>query len=199
MNWSDTQVLKQALDKIKHRAAKGRGLPNGWKANGPGHMVKGSLFDCSRNLFERLLKTYFSQLYVGWNPFKNEGQGCWEVWQKPSFKTATKRVESKDYTIFTLDYQPNDFEHHVYDLPYLTPKFIDRLREMDMWENKNFAKNLDYQLEEDQQDLDRKEQEDIKYAVRHHKDLFRQLKALAQDGYNPFWFFSDHRQGNGQV
>lgn len=206
MKWSDNQVYNLACEKAKIKTEKHGRLPEGWAGSGPGFVVRGSLHDCSRVYFERLLKTYFRELYVGWNPFKNNGNGTWEVWQRPLTKTAVIQAECRDYTIWELRDRPTevnyavyDMEYHVYDLPYLTPTFIDKLREMDTWENKRFFEDADDQQDELEDKYDRMEEESIKYAVRHHKSLFRKLKQYAQDGYNPFWFFSDKRQGDGQV
>jgi len=149
---------------------------------GPGHTRKGSIFDCDRKSFEKALTNYWDRLYVGWNPYKNEGNGCWEVWQKPIKKEDT-----------------SDFEHWVADLPYLTLAFIKRLKEMDAWENKNIVKDIDDKYEDEQLKLTKEEEDNIRYVVRHNKSLFKRLKVLAQDGYNPLWFFSDKRQGDGQV
>lgn len=154
---------------------------------GDGHIITGSIFDCNRSYFERLLKAYWDRLFLGWNPYKKDGRGCWEVWQEP--------IRKGD-----LD----DMEHWVADLDYLTPAFIDELRRMDSWEHKkntgySMAKTMDDAYEEYEAEIQRKEDESIKYAVRHNKRLFGQLKGLAQDGYNPLWFFSDKKQGNGQA
>lgn len=199
MRWSDDQVYRQACEKADIKFEKHGRLPTGWANSGPGFITRGSIFDCDRKYFERVLKTYFRELYVGWNPFKNNGAGVWEVWQKPFTKTAVKEAECRDYTLFELRDKPNDFEHHVYDLPYLTPTFIDKLREMDTWEQKRFFEAADDRQDDLEDKYDKMEEESIKYAVRHHKSLFRKLKQFAQEGYNPFWFFSDKRQGNGLV
>jgi hypothetical protein len=65
---------------------------------------------------------------------------------------------------------------------------------MDMWSNKQFISQMDDKLEDDQDKLNKAENDSIKYAVKHYKQEFRQLKGLAQDGYNPFWFFSDNKE-----
>lgn len=154
---------------------------------GIGHVVIGSIHDCNKKSFEKALKTYWDRLFVGWNPYKNDGNGCWEVWQKPLHKA-----------------QLSNFEHWVADLPFLRMDFIDDLRRMDDWEyKKNVGRSrvddmdrayVDYEI-----GLDKQEDELIKYAVRHNKSAFGKLKGLAQDGINPFWFLSDKKQGNGIV
>lgn len=193
----DRKVRDQAIR--RHREKEFRQKRQIPVPNGPGWTSVGSIFDCSRVEFEKKLKSYFSDLYVGWNPLKRDGLGCWEIWQKPSKLTAVKQGNFGDGILYLLELCPNDFEHHVYDLPYLTYAFIDKLREMDMWENKQFLEQMDENDDIEYERQEKKEADAIKYAVRHNKSLFKKLKELAQDGYNPFWFFSDKRQGNGQV
>lgn len=172
----------------------------------------GSIFDCNRSSFERVLRDYSSDLYVGWNPLKNNGLGCWEIWHRPSRKTAVEIIGASGFNeprieqgkilqdnLHVLEYRPNDFEHHVYDLPFLTYSFVNRLREMDMWETKQFAKKADEKLDDDQDKLDKVEEDNIKYVAKHNKDLFKKMHEAVKGGINPFWFFSDKRQGNGQV
>lgn len=154
---------------------------------GIGHIVTGSIHDCNRAYFERLLKQYWDRLFLGWNPYKKEGKGCWEVWQEPINKGEL-----------------HDMEHWVADLEYLTPKFIDELRRMDSWEHKkqtglSLVDTMDRKFDDYEDVIQKKEDESIKYAIKHNKKLFRQLKDLAQEGYNPFWFFSDKKQGSGQI
>lgn len=174
--------VKQALLKAMRTKQPVKGL-----VHGIGCCVTGSVFDIDRKAFERALKAYWSKLFLGWNPYKNEGRGCWEVWQEPN-----KRQEL------------NDMEHWVADLPYLRWDFIQDLRRMDSWEHraatgKQLWETMDDNYDEYDAELTRQEQDSIRYAVRHNKSVFGKLKDLAQDGYNPLWFFSDNRQGNGEV
>jgi hypothetical protein len=206
MKWSNDQVYRLACEKAAIKMEKHDRLPDGWSNTGIGFVVRGSIFDCDQKYFDRVLKTYFKELYFGWNPFKNNGQGVWEVWQRPLTKTAVLQAECKSYSIVELrdlptkdNYAVYDMSYHVYDLPYLTPEFVNKLREMDAWENQRFFQDADDEQDEMEARNDRAEEESIKYAVRHHKSLFGKLKQYAQDGYNPFWFFSDKRQGDGQV
>lgn len=199
MKWSDKQVLKQATQKLHRKMQMAGRPPSGWAIHGPGHANKGSIFDCNREYFERALKTYFSELYLGWNPYKNEGRGVWEVWQMPVRRKMVYQGRIDGVPLYTAEIEPNDFEHHVYDLPYLTVAFIDKLREMDSWLVKDYFRQADYKQWDQEDKEDKIEEDNIKYVVRHNKDLFGKLKGLAQDGFNPFWFFSDKRQGDGQV
>lgn len=196
---SDKQVLSQARKKLHDKICKSGRPPPGWAVNGPGHTAKGSMYDCNRGYFERVLKSYYSELYLGWNPYKNYGHGVWEVWQKPVRQTKVYQGRIDGVPLYSFISEPNDMEHHVYDLPFLTISFISKLKEMDSWEQKRFFEEADDKQDDQEAKEDKIFDESIKYAVRHNKSAFRQLKQLAQDGYNPFWFFSDKRQGDGQV
>lgn len=149
---------------------------------GIGLIIKGSIFDCNRDHFERVLTACWDRLFVGWNPYKLEGRGCWEVWQRP-----IKRTEL------------NDMEHWVADLPFLRLNFIEDLRRMDAWEHqKSEGRSLVVDADQAHSDwedkIEKQETESIQYAVKHNKSLFRKLKGLAADGYNPLWFFSDKKE-----
>lgn len=174
--------VKQALLKAIRTKRPEPDLPHG-----PGLAVKGSIMDCDRRLFETMLKTYWDRLFVGWNPFKMNGRGCWEVWQRPIAKSEL-----------------NDMEHWVADLPFLRLDFVKELQRMDAWEyEKNHGRTLNEDMDESydkwEEKLEKQEDESIRYAVRHNKSLFGKLKGLAQDGYNPLWFFSDKAQGRGEA
>lgn len=185
MNKNDKIVrdhhVKQALLKAI-RTQRECTLPHGL-----GNIRVGSLFDCNRQDFEKLLTSYWDRLFVGWNPFKAEGRGCWQVWQRPIAKAEL-----------------NDMEHWVADIPYLTPKFITRLKEMDSWEHRaktglSLVESADRKNDEWTELAEKKEDELIHNAVKDHKSQFNKLKGLAQDGYNPFWFLSDKAQGKGEA
>ncbi len=159
---------------------------------GDGNVIVGSIFDCNRGHFERLLRAYWDKLYLGWNPLKNDGRGCWEVWQQPTKKTPVLRYydESEGIKIYTAEYLPNDYEHWVADLPYLTYSFIEKLRIMDSWENKQLISDHDYDQSKWQQKLDDDEEENIKYVVKHNRQAFRDLLDYTQSGYDPLQFFT---------
>lgn len=159
---------------------------------GDGNTITGSIFDCNRKHFEKTLRDYSDRLYVGWNPLKNEGNGCWEVWHRPSKKTPVLRYydEITGFKIYTTEYLPNDFEHWVADLPYLTYSFIGKLREMDAWDNKQLLQNADDAVDEHRIKMEKAEEENIKYVVKHNKELFRDLLDYTQQGFNPLQFFN---------
>lgn len=159
---------------------------------GPGNTSVGSIHDCNRKHFERALRACWDKLYVGWNPYKNEGRGCWEVWQRPSKKTPVLRYHNEvtGEKIYTLDFLPNDFEHWVADLDYLSYDFIGKLKEMDSWENRNLVAQHDQSLEDYNQKQQKKEDDNIKYVVRHNRQQFRDLLDYTQQGFDPLQFFT---------
>lgn len=157
---------------------------------GPGNTVTGSIHDCNRKHFERVLKAYWDKLYVGWNPYKNDGIGCWEVWQQPSKKTPVLRYEDDSMSLWTMEYKPSDYEHWVADIPYLSYSFIYKLKAMDAWENKHLTQQADDQLDEYHEKRQKAEDDNIKYVVKHNKSLFRDLLDYTQQGYDPMQFFT---------
>lgn len=187
---SDKIILDQAI--LRHQEREYRQKREISFHNGPGWISVGSVFDCNRKSFERALRDYSDRLYVGWNPFKREGRGCWEVWHRPSQKTPVLRYydEITGIKIATLEYLPNDFEHWVADLEYLSYDFIGKLRKMDAWENKQLISGQDDLYEEERAKAEKAEDEHIKYVVKHNKQAFRDLLDYTQSGYNPLDFFT---------
>lgn len=149
-----------------------------------GNITKGTLHDCNRKAFERSIRAYDSKLIVGWNPLKRDGLGVWEVWRLPEHKPVSEM---------------SDFEHWVADLPYLSYGFIEKLKSMDSWANKHQVVDSEQAAEDYESALNKHEEELVKYAVKHNKRAFREMAGHVKQGINPFWFFSDKRQGDGQV
>lgn len=187
MKIQDRKVKEQAIKREYDRAARQKREPK--FIQGYGHLVVGSIFDCNRNSFERALRAYWDKLYVGWNPYKKEGRGCWEVWQKPSKQVAKIAYEGEDFHILMLEEEPSDYEHWVADLDYLSYDFIQKLREMDSWENKQLVANHDDAYEAYFDKLEQEEEDNIKYVVRHNKQAFRDLLEYTKSGFNPLDFF----------
>lgn len=185
----DLLVKNQAILRNKEREFKQKReikLPQG-----PGSISVGTIYDCNRNHFERLLKAYWDKLYVGWNPFKSEGLGCWEIWQRPLKKTPVLQYhdEITGDKIYTLEYRSSDYEHWVADLPHLSYAFIEKLKKMDSWENKNQVSDHDYEHAKYQDKLEAQENENIRNVVKDNKKHFRDLLDYVQSGYDPVQFF----------
>lgn len=190
MTKTDRIVRKMALERelaLAERRKRPISLPRG-----PGNTCIGSVHDCSRTGFERALRAYWDKLFVGWNPYKNEGRGCWEVWQYPSKKTAVLRYddEKTNTKIYTLESVFSDYLHWVADLDYLSYSFIKKLREMDAWENKQLISGHDDKYEEHFQKLEKEEDENIKYVVKHNRTAFKDLLEYTQAGFDPLQFFT---------
>ncbi len=187
---SDQQIKAQAI--LRNEEQQARRKKEYTPIRGEGNTVIGSIHDCSRVGFEKALRAYWDKLYVGWNPFKQEGRGCWEVWQRPSKKTPILRYHNEETgeKVYTLEYLPNDFEHWVADLEYLSYDFIGKLRSMDSWTNKNLTLEHDNKYDEARQKADKAEDDNIKYVVRHNKKVFRDLLDYTQAGFDPLQFFT---------
>lgn len=179
----DQAILR--LQELSVRRKKDYKVPQG-----TGNTVTGTIFDCNRKKFEQMLKAYSDRLYIGWNPFKNEGLGCWELWHRPSVKTPTVAYDDGQLAIITMDYKPNDFEHWVDDLTYLSYNYIKKLSEMDAWNNKQLIQQTDEQIDAAQQKVEKEEADNIKYVVRHNKQAFRDLLDYTQAGFDPLQFFN---------
>jgi hypothetical protein len=93
-------------------------------------------------------------------------------------------------TIITSEYESSDFEHWVADLDFLSYDFIKRLREMDGWENKQLIAQHDEKYEQHFIDLEKQEDDNIKYIVKNNKQVFRDLLDYTQSGFNPLDFFN---------
>ncbi len=122
---------------------------------------------------------------------KNEGRGCWEVWQTPSKKTPILAYHDKNsgLKIWKTEYRPSDFEHWVADLDYLHYGFIEKLKKMDSWENKQLIADHDDKYEAHQEKVERDEDENIRQVVKENKKHFRDLLDYVQSGYEPTQFF----------
>ncbi len=172
MKKSDYIVRKQAIKRELEMADRRKREPS--FPNGLGNTVTGTIYDCNRASFERALKAYWDKLYVGWNPFKKDGYGCWEVWQQPTQKTPVLRYLDKktDTKIYTLEFVLSDYLHWVADLDYLDMAFIGKLRSMDAWEDKQLTAKHDDAYIQHEIDLEKQEDENIKYVVKHNKQVF---------------------------
>lgn len=159
-----------------------------------GNTVQGNLFDCSKRLFIRDLKNYDKELYLKWNPKKLDGLGIWEVWRNPTKKTAIDHGEFMGGRLYTLEYKPNNFEHHVKDLDFLSYDFMNDLRKMDMWADKHYLDKLDNAYDDIEEKAELAEEESIKYAIKHNKKLFKEMHEYTKSGINPLDFFRDGRK-----
>lgn len=186
-----------------------------------GGLCKGHVLDVSEKPFVQRLKDYDAQLYVKWNPKKLRGWGCWEIRRKPEEKTAkySQRhellptgfmkygvqgdvYEFNGFTIVYPKYHELDLINHVLDVAFLNYSVIDKLKKMDMWNQKNMGykgKNFNKEAEYlEAKHLDKIEDEALKeldYGMKQHKAEIRDFKEYVASGNNPYKL-ADHWMTN---
>lgn len=153
-----------------------------------GHIVIGHVLDCNKKHLEKALKDYDRQLYLKWNPDKDSGRGLWEVRRKPDHMTAVPKWEYGDIIVFELQYVENDLVHHVMDVPYLNYQILTRIREMDAWNTKNWAAELDYRADKARDKAFDENRENLRYAIKQHRRAFEDLREHIRSGKNPAEF-----------
>jgi hypothetical protein len=154
--------------------------------HGPiGKVVKGHVLDVSVGPFVRALQDYDKQLYVTWNPNKLRGWGCWEIRRRPNTPCAVYQGSHEGMSFYKLMYVESDLTHHVLDAAFLNYDAIRRIKEMDTWGNKNWIDSFEQREEEAREQVRRKANEELKYAIRHNKSLARDLREAARSGIHP--------------
>lgn len=173
-----------------------------------GNTIIGHVLDCSQKPFLEALKLYDPLLYFKWNPKKCAGYGCWEIRRKPEEKTAkTSRsietprgkvttqgdvYEFDGYTITWPKYHEVNLTHHILDLAYLNYNAIEKLKKMDMWEQrdvgykgKNLTSVLDYNEAKNLERIDEKAASEKAYGLKQIRKEIRYYKDLINSGGNP--------------
>lgn len=148
-----------------------------------GKLIVGTVHDCNKKDLERMLKQYDRMLYLRWNPTKNNGVGCWELRRMPEKLTAVPRWQIGDQIVFDLQRVETDMVNHVMDMPCLSYRVLDRLREMDTWQQHgSFVDNLEYRENKAREKALEKNREDLRYAVKQYRRAFADLKEEARSG-----------------
>jgi hypothetical protein len=156
-----------------------------------GRVVRGSVFDCNKKTLERLLKNYDSQLYLKWNTEKRGGRGIWELRRLPDAKKPVyKGVWIDGNPISALEYVESDMIHHVFDLPSLSYRVLDRLYAADTFRTKKWVDTFEYEEERSQIKLEADARNELAYNLRHHKKELDILREAARSGINPAHFFA---------
>ena len=154
-----------------------------------GNTIHGHVLDCGRAPLEARMREYDAQLYITWNPRKLRGWGCWEVRRRPEFKSVKEVCIYGGNTYVVLDYKESGFENHIFDVPYLNYKILDRLSEIDTWKKsykaKNFGQDLDAWEQNREAQIRAKAEEERAYAIKQHKSLIRDLMDYVNEGGNP--------------
>lgn len=159
---------------------------------GLGNSVKGSVFDCNRKSFERLLKEEDPNLFLVWNPTKNSGFGCWQIWINPLQKSLVHKADYEGNSISSIEYRFIPVEHHIMDLPVLDYSVIEKLKK-----SRVTVEDIMYQDYEARRKLQKEKDsylDDRKHAIKQTKQYWKAFKDHVQSGYNPMWFFDQHRK-----
>ena len=158
--------------------------------NRTGHVIKGNTLDCNKKHLERALRDYDRQLYLKWNPDKNDGNGMWELRRRPNEKTAVPKWELNGQIAFELEYVEQDTVNHVLDLPVLNYAILTRLREMDAWAVKDWVKKFDEASVAARDKAFAENKADLKYAISQYKRAFSDLRDEIKSGRNPADFLA---------
>lgn len=159
-----------------------------------GNIIKGHVLDCTQKPFEEALRLYDPQLYVKWNPKKLRKHGCWEIRRKPDEKTLRPGdiYEFEGYTISWPKYHEIDIVNHVLDIGYLNYNAIEKLKSMDMWEQKdmghkgkNLTKVLEYNEAKYLEGIDEKSAAEKEYNLKQFKKEISWFKEYVNSGGNP--------------
>lgn len=157
-------------------------------------IVHGHVLDVKKDSLERSLKNYDKQLYLKWNPDKNKGHGLWEIRRIPNQKTAVPKTEFQGRVWFELEYVEDDFTNHILDVPYLNYGVLNKLYDMDTWRYQSWIDEMDYQAKRKQENEISRLDSERKELIRENRKYFAELREAVRSGYNPAWFFSNHKK-----
>lgn len=143
--------------------------------------------DCKRGPIEAWLKAYDARLYLKWNPKKNHGEGVWEVRIRPSRKTDVFVGHYQGADLYEARYVENDLTHHILDAKILDWSIPQKIYDMD-----TFRRGVKLTLDEREYEGDRatteeqkKYRQELAYAVKQHKTIFRDWAKYVAQGQNP--------------
>lgn len=155
------------------------------KVGPTGKVVTGHVMDVSKKALLEKLRDYDANLYVKWNPKKNNGNGLWEIRRRPDNLTAIPQGTYKGAAIYTLEYKENSLINHVLDVHILTYNVLTKLKSMDTWGKGSFTDNLEYNQAKFSEKVDRKTREELKHWAGEYKHEIRDLKEELLRGLNP--------------
>ncbi len=161
-----------------------------------GNLIKGDVLDVSVRGLTEALQFYDPLLYLKWEPKKRDGQGMWTLRRKPEFKVLTYHGEFEGKQLYTLEYKEMDLENHVFNLPSLNYKLLDRVRKADVWVRADYdrsnqrkvqawTKKLDEDEELYKTEMEQKIHKEAMYNMMQHRSALKEYKEAILSGTNP--------------
>ena len=151
-----------------------------------GRVSRGDVLDVNVKAFERTLKAYDSQLYVGWNPDKYRGNGCWEIRRKPDTLRTKSIYDLGPFYYEEAEKLETDIIHHVLDCGFLNYDAMNKLRSMDAWDNKqHWIHDIEYLENKKQEENEAKARKELRYNIKQNQKVFDEFKELVKSGVNP--------------
>jgi len=149
-----------------------------------GRLAKGHVLDVAVKPFEQALKDYDKNLYIEWNPYKLKGWGCWEIRKLPVEKSVVDTVTYHGNTIVRIEYLENDVANHVLDCAFLNYDQLRKIKEMDTWRDDHWIHDIEYREQKAREERRNAVREELTYALKQHKGVFRELKERVRSGQN---------------
>lgn len=176
-----------------------------------GNLIKGNVLDASVGPLVERLRDYDPLLFVRWDPRKLRGWGCWSVMRQPEMKTVKRSqnpimlqtgkivppvqgdiYEFEGFTILDPKFHEMSLINHVLDVPYLNYQILDKLKEMDMWnqegggyKGKNITKMADYNNAKHLDKVEDKALKDLEYNLKQFGSEIKWFKDYVASGGNP--------------
>lgn len=160
-----------------------------------GNIIRGHVLDTAVGPLVERLRDYDPLLYVRWNSKKLRGWGCWEVRRKPELKSVKDAdiIVYQKHTIVCPKYHELDLINHVMDVPFLNYSIFEKLKKMDMWNQKdmgdrgqNFGKEAEYLQGKYEEKIEDQALREKEYNIKQHKSLIREFKEYVLSGHDPY-------------
>lgn len=160
-----------------------------------GQIVKGNVLDVNKEPLERALKDFDHQLYLKWNPKKNNKEGCWELRRRPDAKVPHFVCVYEGNTYCTMEYHESGI-NHVKDFICLDYKILQWIKTHDTWSQFNYSKDSvdntngfirTMQLREDAKSIENlaKIRAETKYQLMQDRNAMKSYRNLVNSGTNP--------------
>lgn len=153
-----------------------------------GNIVKGSVLDCNRKTFARVLRDYDDLLYFKWNPKKNKGNGVWEIRRRPATKSLIDVVPMGDNQYMCrIEAVEYNHIHHVMDAPVLDYKILSKLQAMDLFKYNQayFVDMAEKRLDQYKQEEMSKTRQEMLYHAKQYRSSINDLRERILSGMDP--------------